>query len=65
MTSKRLLTVKETARYLGRTENAIREMVLSGKLVHIRADRRIMFDRHDLDAWIEFNRVAEAGKVNR
>ncbi len=54
---KRLLSVRETARYLGRTETAVRELVWNGKLAHIRADRRVLFDIRDLDRWIDTNRV--------
>ena len=56
---KRLLTVKETAEYLGRSEAAIRELVWHGKIGYIRTDRRIMFDIRDLDKWIDENRVSE------
>ena len=54
--SKRLLTVKEGAEYLGRSESAIREMIWDGKLPAIRADRRVMLDIRDLDHWIDRNR---------
>ena len=57
--AKRLLSVRETARYIGRTEVAVREMTWNGKLPYIRADRRIMFDIRDLDRWIEQNRILE------
>ena len=56
-TRKRLLTVRETALYIGRTENAVREMAWNEKLPHIRTDRRVMFDIRDLDRWIDANRV--------
>ncbi len=55
--SPRLLTVREAAEYIGRTETAVRELVWNGKLAHIRADRRVMFDIRDLDRWIDTNRV--------
>jgi hypothetical protein len=51
--TKRLYTVEETAIYLGRTDTAIREMERSGKLKRASRDGRVMFDRYDLDAWIE------------
>ncbi len=54
---KRLLSVRETAYYIGRTETAVREMTWNGKLPHIRADRRVLFDIRDLDRWIDINRV--------
>ena len=60
---KRLLSVRETARYIGRTETAVREMVWNQKLTHIRTDRRVMFDIRDLDRWIDANRVGERDQV--
>ena len=55
--SRRLLTVKEAAKYIGRTESAVRELVWNQKLPHIRCDRRVMLDIRDLDRWIDENRV--------
>ena len=55
--SRRLLTVKEAAKYIGRTESAVRELVWNEKLPHIRTDRRVMLDIWDLDRWIDANRV--------
>ena len=55
--SKRLFAIREAAQYLGRTENAVREMVWKGKLPSIRADRRVMIDIRDLEKWVETNRV--------
>jgi len=54
---RRLLSVREAAQYLGRSEIAVREMTWNGKLPHIRADRRVLFDIRDLDRWIDINRV--------
>ena len=56
-TRKRLLTVRETARYIGRTESAVRELAWHGKVPYIRSDRRGMFDIRDLEHWIDENRV--------
>lgn len=53
----RLLTVAEAARYLGRTEKSIRHLTQRRKLSSIRGDGRVMFDRIDLDAWIERHRA--------
>jgi len=55
--SRRLLTVREAAKYIGRTESAVRELVWNRKLAHIRTDRRVMLDIRDLDRWIDANRV--------
>lgn len=53
----RLLSVADAARYLGRTEKSIRHLVQRRKLSSIRGDGRVMFDRSDLDAWIQRNRA--------
>ncbi len=55
--SRRLLNVREAAKYIGRTESAVRELVWNEKLPHIRCDRRVMLDIRDLDRWIDTNRV--------
>ena len=56
--SKRLLTVAEAAIYLGRTDNAIREMIRSGKLKAVKTDGHVMLDIRDLDAFIEAGKAA-------
>jgi len=56
----RLLTVEQTAVYLGRTTDAVQHLAASGKLPTVRADRRIFFDRQDLDEWIKDNKVGWA-----
>lgn len=54
-TPARLLNVDETARYLGGIHRStVYDMVKSGKLTPVRVSRRrTMFDRLDLDAYIE------------
>jgi excisionase family DNA binding protein len=48
----RLLSVMETAVYLGRSVVAIRELIWKGDLPIVKRDRRIHLDKNDLDAWI-------------
>ena len=50
---KRLFSVPEAAYYLGRTTNALRSMIYSGKLPYVRDGRRIFLDKTDLDARID------------
>jgi excisionase family DNA binding protein len=50
---KRLYTEKETAKYLGRSVWAIREMRYAGKLPFVKDGKRVLFDILDLNAWIE------------
>jgi excisionase family DNA binding protein len=49
----RLLDVGQTAEYLGMSESAIYNLVSDGKLQPVRFDRRIRFDRRDLDKLID------------
>jgi len=50
---KRLYSEKESAKYLGRSVWAVREMRYSGKIRYIKDGKRVFFDVLDLDAWIE------------
>ncbi len=54
--ARRLVNVREAARYIGRTEKSVRHLVGRRKLRCIRADGRVMLDLLDLDAWITMNR---------
>jgi excisionase family DNA binding protein len=51
-----LLTVKEAAIYLGRSEQAIQHLVFERALPVVRVGRRVHLDRRDLDAFIEKNK---------
>ena len=53
----RLLTVKDAATYIGRTEQAVQHLILRRELVVVRRGRRVHLDRGDLDRWIETNKV--------
>ena len=53
----RLLTVKDAAAYIGRTEQAIQHLIHRRELVVVRRGRRVHLDRGDLDRWIETNKV--------
>ncbi len=50
---QRLLSIKEAAVYLGRTENALRKIYWDGKIPVVRSDRRIFIDVKDLEKYIE------------
>jgi excisionase family DNA binding protein len=50
---KRLLTVPESAAYLGRSINSVRELIWAGNLPCIKVGRRVHLDLFDLDFFIE------------
>ena len=54
---KRLLNVPEAAEYIGRTEEAFRQMIHRGKIPTVRIDRRVQIDKADLDRWIDQHKV--------
>jgi len=54
---KRLYSIPEAAFYLGRTVDALREMIWAGKLQSVRDGKRILLDVRDMDAWIDRNKT--------
>ncbi len=53
----RILSLESTATYIGRSPDAVRKLAAQGAFPRVETDRRLMFDREDLDAWIERNKV--------
>ena len=55
---KRLYTLKEAAKYLGRSVWSMRELVWAGEISIVRENgkRKIFIDIKDLDAYIERNK---------
>lgn len=51
-----LLTVKQAAVYIGRSEQAVQHLIFQRELPVVRAGRRVHLDRRDLDRWIENNK---------
>jgi excisionase family DNA binding protein len=51
-----LLSVKDAAIYLGRSEQSIQHLIFQKELPVVRVGRRVHLDRHDLDLWIEKNK---------
>lgn len=51
-----LLSVKDAAIYLGRSEQSIQHLIFSHELPVVRVGRRVHLDRRDLDLWIEKNK---------
>jgi excisionase family DNA binding protein len=57
----RLLTIKQAAVYLGTTEWFIRSTgVWDRKIPHVRLGKRILFDRCDLDRFVDDQKKAAA-----
>jgi excisionase family DNA binding protein len=56
-TPARLLSVKEAAAYVGRTEQAVQHLIHKRELIVVRRGRRVHLDRGDLDRWIDSNKV--------
>ena len=54
---KRLYTIPEAAFYLGRTADAVYEMIWAGKIDYIKDGKRNLLDIHDMDKWIEENKT--------
>ena len=50
---RRLLSLPETAAYLGVSPWAVRELVWKGELPRVRLSRRLLFDGADIDCLIE------------
>ena len=56
-TVTRLLTVKDAAEYIGRTEQALQRLIQKREIVVVRKGRRVHLDRSDPDRSIEANKV--------
>jgi excisionase family DNA binding protein len=55
--AKRLYSVSEAAFYLGRTVNALRQIIWAGKIDIVKDGRRVLLDVRDLDAYVERNKT--------
>jgi len=53
----RLLTAKQAAEYLGRSEQAVRHLIFQRDIPVVRRGRCVRIDRKDLDNWIENNKA--------
>jgi hypothetical protein len=53
---KRLYTLKEAARYLGRSEWGMRELIWSKKIPVVREVRKIYLDINDLEEYVNRNK---------
>ena len=60
---KRLYSVKEAGKYLGRSPWAIRHLIWSGELPQVRQGRRVFVDIQDLENFVERFKVVEAAML--
>lgn len=56
---KRLYTIPEAARYLGRTVWSVRELIWKGEIPLVRVGRRIHLDIEDLNLFIANHKTTE------
>ena len=49
----RLLTVKQAAVYLGRSEQAVQHLIHKRQIAVVKKGRRVHLDKIDLDRWID------------
>jgi excisionase family DNA binding protein len=55
----RLLSLDDAAFYVGLSYWGLRGMLHNGDLPYVRAGRRLLVDRQDLDRWIEAHKTKE------
>lgn len=55
--------IKGAARYLGRTEEAIRTMVRRFKIPHYKADGKVQFKYSELESWMQKCRYNSIGEI--
>jgi excisionase family DNA binding protein len=49
----RMLTIPESAEYLRSSVKFVRSLIWSRNLLYIRARKRYVIDKEDLDSWID------------
>ncbi len=53
---RRLLSMKQAASYIGRSQESVQHMISERRFPVVRSDRRVFVDVKDLDEWIEANK---------
>ena len=54
---KRLFTIKEAGKYLGRSTYSVRTLIWNGQLRIVKNGKKMWLDVMDMDAWIEKNKT--------
>lgn len=55
---KNVLTTQEAADYIGISLYKLYQLVKSSKIAFSKPNRKIFFNRHELDEWIEIHKIA-------
>ena len=58
--AQRYMDVKEVAEYTRSTPLSVRQQVHLRQIPHLKRGRRVLFDRLEIDAWLERQRVVAA-----
>jgi excisionase family DNA binding protein len=54
---KELLTIKQASNYLKLTTENLYRMTSQKKIPHFKPSKNLLFDRHQLDQWLEENAI--------
>lgn len=64
--TKEVLTSEEAARYLGISKSYLYKLTMQQKIPHYKPlGKMCYFNRHELEAWLQTNRVATDEEINR
>lgn len=59
-TQTRVLSIEQAAEYMGMTRDGLKHHYDLGRIKAVRVDKKLRFDRLDLDAWIDANKRERA-----
>lgn len=57
MPTRTLIAIEETAAHLGTSVRHVRNLIARREIPYHKVGRLVRFDRADLDAWLDANRV--------
>ncbi len=57
MAQERLLTRKDVMEYLQISHGTLHKLIKNQSLPHIKLDRKVLFRKADVEAWLESKRV--------
>ena len=59
LNQKKVLTVEELSAYTGYAESYIYKLTSTKQIPHYKSNRKIFFDRDEIDAWVKKNQVQD------